>query len=145
MRLLLLLRYCGTDIFIKIIVAAYSGGTENDMIIRANECKTDARKNMKGGDGTVYVTDFVSPTELNGKGRLFGKIHLDPGCSIGYHIHEGESELFYILSGTAVYNDNGTEYEICAGDTAIVTSGNGHCIANRSDEPCDLVALIVYA
>lgn len=115
------------------------------MIIKANECKIDERKNMKGGDGTVYVVDFASQEELNNKCRSFGKIHLDPGCSIGYHVHEGESELFYILNGTAVYNDNGTEYEISAGDTAIVTSGNGHCIANRSDEPCDLIKLIVYA
>ena len=115
------------------------------MIIKAEQCKADARANMKGGDGTVYVTEFVSPADLNDKGRLFGKIHLDPGASIGYHIHEGESELFYVLNGTAVYNDNGTEYPLCAGDTAIVTAGNGHCIANKGNEPVDLIALIVYS
>ena len=54
------------------------------MIIKANECKADARKNMKGGDGTVYVTEFVSANELNGNGRLFGNIHLDPGALIVY-------------------------------------------------------------
>ena len=115
------------------------------MIIKANECKADARKNMKGGDGTVYVTEFVSANELNGKGRLFGNIHLDPGASIGYHVHEGESELFYVIRGEALYNDNGTEYPLCVGDTAVVTAGNGHCIANRGTEPVDLIALIVYA
>lgn len=115
------------------------------MIIKANECKVDVRKNMKGGDGTVYMTDFVSPEELNNKCRSFGMIHLEPGSSIGYHVHEGESEFFYILSGTAVYTDNGVECEISAGDTAVVTSGNGHSIANRSSEPCDLIKLIVYA
>ncbi|MBO5306101.1 MAG: cupin domain-containing protein [Clostridia bacterium] len=115
------------------------------MIIKASNCKVDARKNMKGGDGTVYVTEFVTPKELNDKGRLFGNIHLDPGASIGYHVHEGESELFYVVRGEAVYNDNGTEYPISAGDTAIVTAGNGHAVANRGTEPVDLVALIVYA
>ena len=115
------------------------------MIIKANECRADARANMKGGDGTVFVTEFVTSKELNEKGRLFGNIHLDPGTSIGYHVHEGESELFYVLCGEAVYNDNGTEYPLRAGDTAIVTAGNGHCIANRGDEPVDLIALILYA
>ena len=99
---------------------------------------------MKGGSGIVSVTDFVSKDDLNQKGRLFGKIRLEPGVSIGYHVHEGESELFYIMSGTAVYNDNGKEYEVSAGDTTIVTSGNGHGISNRSDSPVELVALIVY-
>jgi mannose-6-phosphate isomerase-like protein (cupin superfamily) len=115
------------------------------MIIKANACKTDARTNMKGGDGTVLVTEFVSAAELNQKGRLFSNIHLDPGASIGYHVHEGESELFYVVRGEAVYNDNGTEYPISASDTAIVTPGNGHCVANRGTEPVDLIALIVYA
>lgn len=115
------------------------------MIIKSSEYKKDARANMKGGDGTVYVTEFVTSAELNEKGRLFGNIHLDPGASIGYHEHEGESELFYVVSGEAVYNDNGTEYPLHAGDTAIVKSGNGHGIANRGTEPVDLIALIVYA
>ena len=115
------------------------------MIIKANEYKTDARANMKGGDGTVLVTEFVTPKELNDKGRLFANIHLDPGASIGYHVHEGESELFLVTKGEAVYNDNGTEYPLSVGDTAIVTAGNGHSIANRGTEPVDLIALIVYA
>ena len=115
------------------------------MIIKSSEYKKDARANMKGGDGTVYVTEFVTSAELNEKGRLFGNIHLDPGASIGYHEHEGESELFYVVSGEAVYNDNGTEYPLHAGDTAVVTDGNGHGIANRGTEPVDLIALIVYA
>ena len=114
------------------------------MIIRNSEYKTEYRENMKGGSGVVSVTDFVSKDDLNQKGRLFGKIRLEPGVSIGYHVHEGESELFYIMSGTAVYNDNGKEYEVSAGDTTIVTSGNGHGISNRFDSPVDLVALIVY-
>ena len=115
------------------------------MIIKANECKADARANMKGGDGTVVVTEFVTAAELNNKGRLFANIHLDPGASIGYHVHEGESELFYVVRGEAVYNDNGTEYPLSVGDTAIVTAGNGHSVANRGTEPVDLIALILYA
>lgn len=115
------------------------------MIIKASDCKADARKNMKGGNGTVYVTEFVSSAELNEKGRLFGNIHLEPGASIGYHVHEGESELFYVIKGEATYNDNGKEYPLCAGDTAVVSSGNGHSISNNGSEPVDLIALIVYA
>ncbi len=32
---------------------------------------------------------------------------LEPGCSLGYHEHHGESETYYIIQGQGEYNDNG--------------------------------------
>lgn len=115
------------------------------MIRKDNQFKTELRENMRGGDGVVTVTNFVSPEELNGKGRLFGKIILKPGCGIGYHIHENDSELFYIISGTAIYNDNGKETVINAGAVAVTPAGTGHSIKNESNEDVELIALIVYS
>ncbi len=115
------------------------------MIRSANDCKVEYREKMKDGDGTVKLTDFIlSPDELAGKGRLFSKITLEPGCSIGYHVHEGERELFYILSGAAVYNDNGAEKTVHAGDVTICPAGTGHGIANRGTETVELVAVIIH-
>ena len=115
------------------------------MIKNFNDFKTEERVNMRGGDGSVTVTSFVSAEELNGKGRLFGKITLKPGCGIGYHVHETDSELFYILKGTAVYNDNGEEKTVQAGEVTLTPAGSGHSIRNAGDEDVELVALIVYA
>ena len=115
------------------------------MIRKLAECKIERREHMRDGDGTVQITNFVQASELCDKGRLFGKITLEPGCSIGYHIHEKDSELFYILKGTAEYNDNGEKTTVSAGDIAITPMGGGHSIANRSNEMVELVALILYA
>ena len=116
------------------------------MIRRKDECKIEYREHMRDGDGTVKLTNFIaSPEELNGKGRLFSKITLEPGCSIGYHVHETDAELFYILAGTGVYSDNGTETEVRAGDVTICETGRGHSIANRGEDVLELVAVIVYA
>ena len=115
------------------------------MIKKSTNFKADLRENMRGGDGIVEVTGFVSPEELNDKGRLFGTITLKPGCSIGYHIHETDSELFYMLKGTATYNDNGVETVLNKGELAITPKGTGHSIKNDSDEDVELIALIVYA
>ena len=115
------------------------------MVRRESECKVEYREHMRDGDGTVKLTSFIEgPQELCEKGRLFSRIVLEPGCSIGYHVHEGDSELFYFLKGTGIYNDNGTEVEVKAGDVAICPPGTGHGIANRSDEVLELVAVIVY-
>ncbi|MBQ2718753.1 MAG: cupin domain-containing protein [Clostridia bacterium] len=115
------------------------------MIKKFEELKTEERTHMRGGDGTVTVTSFVSAEELNQKGRLFGKITLRPGCGIGYHVHETDSELFYILKGTAVYDDNGTVTKVSAGNVTLTPAGTGHAIKNESDEDVELIALIVYA
>ena len=115
------------------------------MIRPANECKVEYRERMRGGDGTVKLTELiVTPAELAEKGRLFSKITLEPGCGIGYHEHSGERELFYILSGTAEYSDNGTPRTAHAGDVIICPGGTGHSIANRGAETVELIALIVY-
>ena len=114
------------------------------MIKNSENFKTELRENMRGGDGTVIVTSFVTAEELNDKGRLFGKITLKPGCGIGFHIHENDSELFYILKGTAVYDDNGTKTTVTAGNVTLTPAGTGHAIKNESDEDVELIALIVY-
>ncbi len=115
------------------------------MIKKFRDFNTELRENMRGGDGTVVVSSFVSAEELNNKGRLFGKIVLKPGCGIGYHVHETDSELFYIIKGTAVYDDNGTKATIYAGDVTITPAGSGHSIKNESNDDVELIALIVYA
>ncbi|MCR5338602.1 MAG: cupin domain-containing protein [Lachnospiraceae bacterium] len=116
------------------------------MIRKKDECKVEYREKMRDGDGTVVITNFIAgPEELYEKGRLFSRITLNPGCSIGYHVHETDSELFFIESGTAVYSDNGEEVTVTPGDVCICPKGTGHSIANKTDEVVEFIALIVYA
>ncbi len=116
------------------------------MIRRADECRVENKEHMRGGDGTVVITNCITDgKELNGKGRLFSRITLNPGCSIGFHVHEGESELFYIMKGTAEYNDQGKIVEVSAGDVTICPDGAGHGIANRTDEVVEVMAVIVFS
>ncbi len=115
------------------------------MIRKKEECTIDCREHMRDGNGTVQITNFInSQEELNDKGRLFSHMTLTPGTSIGYHVHETDSELFYILRGAAEYNDNGTMAELLPGDIALCPAGTGHGIACKGDETLELVALILY-
>jgi len=115
------------------------------MIRKGNECQIEYREHMRDGNGTVELTSFATPAELNDKGRLFANITLKPGCSIGYHVHENDSELFYLMKGEALYNDNGVECVLSAGDIMICPAGTGHSIANNGDEVVEICAVIVYA
>lgn len=114
------------------------------MIRKATECQTEYRENMRGGAGTVEITNLATPAELNQKGRLFANITLRPGCGIGYHVHEQDTELFYVLQGTALYDDNGSQRQVCAGDVLLCPAGTGHAITNNGSGDVALCALILY-
>ena len=115
------------------------------MIRKASECEIELREKMRGGNGTVKITKFASPDELYNKGRMFADITLEPGCGIGFHVHEKDSELFYLAKGSALYNDNGTTAEVKQGDVMLCPAGTGHAISNNSEETAELIAVIVYA
>ena len=116
------------------------------MIRKAHDCNIEYREHMRDGDGTVQITNFIQgQEELNGKGRLFARLLLNPGCSIGYHVHENDSELFYIIRGTGEYSDNGEIRTVKAGDVTVCPAGTGHGIANRTDEILELIAVIAFA
>ena len=49
-------------------------------------------ENMCGGNGHVFLKPILNEKQLNGKCGLYAEVTLEPGCSLGYHEHHGESE-----------------------------------------------------
>jgi len=113
------------------------------MIKKAADMPSENREQMRGGDGTVTLTHAFSPNEWGSSTRLFSKVTLPPGTSIGYHLHEGEEEFFFFLAGEAEYNDNGTLVSVKAGDATLAPDGHGHAVRNTGDGPLELIAAIV--
>ena len=112
-------------------------------MVRRNENLTHLfNEHMKGGTGTVEVIRVLEPGEYESGIKLIAKLVLRPGCSLGYHTHEGEEEIIHVLSGCAVYNDDGAMNRLSAGDSCVCLSGHGHSIAcaPEAEEP-----LVVYA
>ena len=104
------------------------------MIKRSNEMTDNVKVNMRGGDGEVSIREILLKGEYKGNARLVGTITLEPGCSIGAHVHENEEEIFYIIKGTATYNDNGETVILNEGDSCLCLGGQEHSIANRMTE-----------
>lgn len=98
------------------------------------------------GAGTITVRNILEgPEEMSQKGRVFGHTTVYPGSEIGFHVHKGDSETYYILSGTAKLNDNGEERILHPGDVAYTADGQGHSLACISEEPVEMIALILYS
>ena len=113
------------------------------MIRRKEEIQVRKVSNAQGGEGDVTFFDWLLPDEAPGHGRVFSKLVIPPGCSLGYHKHEGEFEAYYVLSGEATVNDNGKEEILRAGDMNLCHTGESHSTANKGTEDLVLLVLIM--
>ncbi len=95
------------------------------------------------GAGLLILDKLLNPPASPEKLRTFAHAILEPGASVGFHIHNGESESYYILSGSGSYNDNGKTISVQAGDVTFTPSGEGHGIENTGDTPLEFIALII--
>lgn len=113
------------------------------MIRRAQDVEK-FEKAMFGGPGQPLFSKLLNEDEFAGKGRLFSHVLLRPGDAVGVHRHQGEFEVYFILRGEAVYDDNGVEVVVKAGDVTICPDGEKHGIFNRSSSDVEMIALILF-
>ena len=93
------------------------------MIRRNGEYKTEFREEMRGGKGSVKLEEFWAPkTEMRSKNRMFSRLTLNPGCSIGFHPHDAEDEIFVVVRGRAEADDNGDIVELGPGDPILTAA-----------------------
>ena len=56
-------------------------------------------EHVNGGDGYIIREAMVTSEEVGEACRMYARIHLDPGCEVGYHEHHGETETYYLTKG----------------------------------------------
>ena len=111
------------------------------MVTRSNEQEVAVREGMRGGKAHVTLQALTS--KMPGRVKLFSTLRLIPGASIGYHRHDGETELVYILEGKGTVCDDGETYEVQAGDCTATFSGHSHGIENTGTETLVILGCIV--
>ena len=113
------------------------------MIRRKEQIRIREVPHAQGGAGSVFFHDWLLPEEAKGHGRVFSKIVLPVGSSIGPHRHTGEFEAFYVLSGKARVTDGDCTVELAPGDMHLCRDGDLHGVACAGDEPLEILALIM--
>ena len=86
----------------------------------------------------IKAREFVSASF-----RMFANVTLPVGKTLDFHTHEGESEMYYILCGKGLYNDNGVSKVITQGCVTLTPSGSGHGLKNIGDSDLEFIALII--
>lgn len=114
------------------------------MIRRAKDMLIESKKMFDGAGEAEMHRILQTPEEMYNKGRVFSHMVLHPGTEVGYHVHHGDGETYYILKGKAEYNDNGHVITLEPGDVSFTDDGEGHGIKAVGDEDLEFIALILY-
>lgn len=112
------------------------------MYKRIEELKTETKLNNIGKE-KMRMTNLADFDAWDKRIRLYSLVQLKPGEEVEYHMHTGESETYFILSGKGIYNDNGNKVDITTGMVTFTPSGHRHAIKNTGDEVLVFIALIL--
>jgi mannose-6-phosphate isomerase-like protein (cupin superfamily) len=113
-----------------------------EMIKRHEEMKTEVREHMRGGAKQVTLENIMDNGTV-AHCRMFGKLTLVPGASIGKHQHIGETEYYWILQGEGIVTEADGEKHVKAGDLVITGGGATHAIRNEGTQDLVFMALII--
>lgn len=93
-------------------------------------------KEFKGGTGIARGRMYLD--EL---GKIM-RAELNKGDSIGMHTHSADSEIVYVIQGSATCVMNEQTEIVHAGECHYCPKGSTHTIANMEDEPLIMFCVI---
>lgn len=113
------------------------------MIVKKSNLKKSLIEKPRGGEGTMFCKSYLSNQELTNKMTGFNLMELQADSEIGFHKHENDEEIYYIISGTGLVKDNENQEEVSAGDLIYTKDGEWHGLKNIGTEPLSFIAFIV--
>ena len=85
---------------------------------------------------------FSLPNVTEAEALVLAEVELQPGFGHGFHMHENQEEVCYVLSGE-IEQWLGTEKKILkAGDAVFIGRGVVHASYNVSDKPVKTLAIL---
>ena len=114
------------------------------MIKYQKEMETIRQEHACNGMNHIQKQFVFSTEEMDDKAKMFAKITLPPGSSIGDHPHQPEAEIYYILEGEVTVTDNDERVVLHPGDAMYTGNGNRHSATNETDKEAVMMAVILW-
>lgn len=106
------------------------------MIIDYSKIEEQALMGFRGGEGELRTRNYVDSDNKIMMSRL------RPGASSGYHRHEQNSEIVYIISGRGHFRYDDTEEAFTAGCVHYCPMGHSHAMFNDGDDDVVYFAIV---
>lgn len=113
------------------------------MIKRKNDLITKKIEGLRGGQGKISLIEILSNEELKNEGKLFARLTLEKGASIGVHQHINDFEVYYILKGTGSVEEENETYIVSEGDVVYTSHGEQHSLTNIGDSELEMLAVVI--
>ena len=114
------------------------------MIKRKDEMEILHQEHACNGMNSIEKQFVFSTAEMSDKAKMFARITLPCGSSIGEHPHQPEAEIYYVLKGEITVTDNDTRTVLHPGDAIFTGNGDRHSAVNESSEPAEMLAVILW-
>ena len=95
--------------------------------------KGEKASNSHGGIGGYFVRTLLT-SEFDSSLKYVREFVLDPGASIGNHLHDGDEEVYYVIAGEGIMFVNDEEEVITTGDIVLTKSGSYHGLKNTGPD-----------
>ena len=112
------------------------------MIIRNGEGMKEYRV-IRNGVGEILLENKFGLDETANRCKMVAVLNLEPGQCTGYHGHDDDCEILYMLEGELVCVENGEETVIKPGDCTATAYGEKHQIINRTDKIARALAVVM--
>ena len=113
------------------------------MVVKSDKAVKILSEKPRGGKGIIINNRYLDSHELDNNLQGFYVNELLPSGVIGNHMHEGEEEIYYIIEGNGIIQDNGVEIPIGKGDVIYTKSGESHGMINTGTESLKFIGFIV--
>lgn len=114
------------------------------MVKKEHELRMQEVNNLRYGKGSAKIYHIIEGEELKNKGKMFTKIVLPKGASIGPHDHTEDFEVYYILKGQGLVDEGDKKIIVNEGDSVYTADGNQHSIENIGDNDLEMMAVVIY-
>jgi len=113
-------------------------------MLKRNADFTVENERAEGGLGNFAMRFPITGRELPPHMRLMCEVIINPGEVCKSHVHTGDTEIYYILSGRAEYEGAEGKNELEPGDVTVCYDGESHAIRCLGGEPLRFLAFIPY-
>ena len=106
------------------------------MTLKFNAMSFEEFPHFKGGEKKLRAKMF-----WDGTTRILHGI-LEPGASIGEHLHDENCEVLFILKGQGTIIDDGVASSVLAGDCTYCPKGHRHSLINSGSADLEFYAVV---
>lgn len=106
------------------------------MILDFSQMEVTKIDNFKGGAKEIYSKMFVDDSN-----KIMLSV-LKPGASIGYHKHEDNCEIIFMIKGNAMVNYDNETLRLQNGQAFYCPKGHSHDLVNDTDEEIMFFAVV---